>query len=178
MQSRFTQPAIVGGLVVGVLSALPLVSAGNICCCLWVVLGGVTAAYLLQQNQPGPITAGDGALAGLIAGAIGAGIYLVLSIPVTLFVAPFERALFERMSQGGDSMPPELRGIMDGPAGAAIRLMLGFVFMLFAGPVFATLGGLLGAALFRKAPSAGRPGGGGPAGPGTIDAEIVPPSEG
>ena len=32
------------------LSALPLVNAANCCCCLWVVLGGVLAAYLQQQS--------------------------------------------------------------------------------------------------------------------------------
>ena len=35
-----------GGLVMGVLSALPLVGPfGNACCCLWVVSGGLVAAY-------------------------------------------------------------------------------------------------------------------------------------
>jgi len=38
-----------------VLSALPLISAGNLCCCLWVISGGLVAAYLLQQNQSTPI---------------------------------------------------------------------------------------------------------------------------
>ena len=46
------QPALWGGLFIGVLSALPLVNAGNCCCCLWVVCGGVLAAYLRQQNSP------------------------------------------------------------------------------------------------------------------------------
>ncbi len=154
MQSRYVQPAIIGGLVVGVLSALPIISAGNLCCCLWVMLGGVSAAYLLQQSQPGPITAGDGALVGLMAGAVGAFVYLLLSIPITILVAPMERALLERLSQASGSMPPELRGYMDGAAGASIRLVIGFLFMLFAGPAFATIGGLLGAALFQEAPPA------------------------
>ena len=72
----------------GVLSALPLVAAGNLCCCLWVVSGGAIAAYLLQQNQSTPITPGDGALAGLFAGLVGAAIYLVLSIPISFLMAP------------------------------------------------------------------------------------------
>ena len=33
------QPVLLGGLFLGVLSALPIISAGN-CCCLWT-LGGV-----------------------------------------------------------------------------------------------------------------------------------------
>ena len=35
----------------GVLSALPIISAGNACCCLWVVSGGVIAAYLLPAEH-------------------------------------------------------------------------------------------------------------------------------
>jgi hypothetical protein len=149
MNSRFTQPAIFGGLVVGVLSALPFVSAGNWCCCLWVVCGGVTAAYLLQQNQSTPISAGDGALAGVLAGVVGAFVCLLLSIPITILMAPLERALIERMSQA-PTMPPEWRNFMSGPMGASIGLVIKFLFMLFAGPVFSAIGGLLGAAIFRK----------------------------
>ena len=67
MQSRL-QPAIIGGAVIGVLSALPLISAGNCCCCLWVIGGGAVAAYLLQQHQATPITVGDGAVAGGVKG--------------------------------------------------------------------------------------------------------------
>ena len=59
MQASKLQPAILGGVLIGVLSALPIVSAGNLCCCLWVVLGGVVAAYLLQQNQSTPLNVGD-----------------------------------------------------------------------------------------------------------------------
>jgi len=55
------QPALFGGLFIGVLSALPIINIGN-CCCLWVIGGGVLATYLMQQNHPYPIAAADGAL--------------------------------------------------------------------------------------------------------------------
>ena len=84
----FAQPALFGGLVAGVLSALPIISAGNFCCCLWVVGGGAVAAYVLQQNTAAPVTPGDGALAGLLAGLVGAFVHLFLSIPLTLVMAP------------------------------------------------------------------------------------------
>ncbi len=35
----------------GVLSALPFINILNACCCLWVVTGGVVAAYLLQERD-------------------------------------------------------------------------------------------------------------------------------
>jgi len=47
MNSSKLQPALLGGTFLGILSALPIVSAANLCCCLWVVAGGVLAAYLL-----------------------------------------------------------------------------------------------------------------------------------
>ena len=55
-KSPYAQPALIGGLVMGVLSALPIISAGNVCCCLWVVSGGAIAAYLFQQERAAPIT--------------------------------------------------------------------------------------------------------------------------
>src|SRR5262245_1265280 len=96
----------------GVLSALPLISLGNACCCLWVILGGVVAAYVFQQNHAAPITPGDGALVGLLAGLMGAVIQLVLSVPISLIVGPMERALVERASEMAGSMPPEIRELL------------------------------------------------------------------
>ena len=135
----------------GVLSALPLISAGNFCCCLWVVSGGVVAAYVLQQNTPAPITVGDGALAGLLAGLMGAVIYLVLSIPITIVMAPIERAVMERVLENAGNVPVEVRDYL-GTLGTGVKIAVGFVVMLCVGSVFSTLGGLLGVAIFKKQP--------------------------
>ena len=157
--SNLTQPALIGGLVMGVLSALPIISAGDLCCCLWILSGGLTAAYVLQQRQTTPITQGDGALAGLFAGLVGAFVYLLLSIPITMLVAPMERLLFQRIVENSRNMPPEFREMMerlsnrDGrytAAGYVFRFGIGFMFMLVLGAIFSTLGGLLGAVFFRK----------------------------
>jgi hypothetical protein len=155
------QPALVGGLVVGVLSALPVVSFGNVCCCLWVIGGGVVAAFLLQQGQPAPITAGDGALTGFLAGVIGAVIYLVLMIPITAVVAPLQREMFARIFEQLDESAA-YREYMSGYAGSGLGLFISFVGQLFAGAIFGTVGGLIGVAIFRK-----------PLSPGTIDVTPV-----
>jgi hypothetical protein len=144
----FLQPALIGGLVIGVLSVLPIVSAGN-CCCLWVVSGGLVAAYLLQQRQSTPITQGDGALVGLMAGLTGAFVYVILKIPMDLVMAPMERELFRRILENANNMPPEARRLLENYGGPGVRV-IGFVFFLFAGAIFSTLGGLLGAVMFRK----------------------------
>ena len=170
----FGQPALIGGVVMGVLSALPIVSAGNLCCCMWVIAGGLVAAYLLQQNQAAPITPGDGALVGLLAGLAGAVVHLIISIPIGLMLAPFERAMFERVGEMAGSMPPEMRELLErygsnrvgvGLAAGIMWRMIGFMFMLVIGGIFSTVGGLLGAVIFRKQTP-----------PGTIDVTPSTPS--
>ncbi len=100
----YAQPALIGGVVLGVLSALPIVSVGNACCCLWVVAGGVIAAYLFQQNQHRPITPADGALVGLLAGLIGAVVARAISIPIDLMVAPIDAGqLVQRLRDMGNA---------------------------------------------------------------------------
>jgi len=144
------QPALIGGAVMGVLSALPLISAGNLCCCLWLVSGGAVAAYVMQQNQEAPITPGDGALAGLLAGIVGALVYLLLTIPITILMAPIQRAMMERVLRNAGSMPPEFRDYVGTTMGTALGVAAGFFFILVFGCIFSTLGGLLGAAIFKK----------------------------
>ena len=135
----------------GALSALPLISAGNLCCCLWMVTGGAVAAYVLQQNQPAEaVTPGDGAIVGLLAGLVGAFIYLVLSIPITMVMAPMERVIMERIIRNAGNVPPEFREYVGTNLGTAFRVAAGFFFILVFGCIFSTLGGLLGAVVFKK----------------------------
>jgi hypothetical protein len=140
----------------GVLSALPIISVGNACCCLWVISGGVIAAYLFQQNQTTPLTPSDGALVGLLAGLIGALVQVVVKIPIDILVAPMEQAIVQRMLDMG-TLPPEVHDMLDrygrGGAGAAffvVSRIVGLMFWIFVGGVFSTLGGLVGALIFKK----------------------------
>ena len=153
------QPALVGGLVMGVLSALPLVNLGNLCCCFWVVSGGLVAAYLLQQGRPDAITPSEGAIVGLLAGIVGAFVQFLVSIPIGLIVAPLERGLMQRAADMAGNMPPALREAFGSYSGQ--RAGLGFVALLFVrivglfialfvGVVFSTFGGLVGAVLFQR----------------------------
>jgi len=169
--TSYTQPAFIGGLVMGVLSALPLVSAGN-CCCLWVIGGGMVAAYLLQQNRATPITPGDGALVGLLAGLIGACVEVVVSVPVTLVVGPFERAFAQRVIDMAGNVPSEWRDMLerygrgDEPAAwFVVGRVFALMFWLGVGAIFSTLGGLIGAAVFKKQTP-----------PGTIDVTPTTPT--
>src|SRR5438046_1140949 len=83
----------------GVLSALPIIAVGNLCCCLWVVSGGLAAAYAQQQGQSDPISPADGAFVGFLAGLGGACVYLVISLPLDLLIGPAEREMMQRLVQ-------------------------------------------------------------------------------
>ncbi len=135
--------------MLGLLSALPIVSAGNLCCCLWLVAGGLVAAYVLQQNQSTPITPGDGALAGVLAGVVGAFVYLVVSIPFAFLLSPLERRVMERLAAMGQ-LPPQLWAYGAGPISIGLRTIASFVLILVLGAILSTAGGVIGALIFAK----------------------------
>jgi hypothetical protein len=140
------QPALLGGLLIGVLSALPFVS---MCCCLWVIAGGVLTTYLLQERMTTPVTAGDATIQ-LLAMARGLN---------------FADAINDLIGQG--RLPPEMTGaleqVRDMPP--AIFIIGSLLVSLFIYPIFSMLGALLGVALFKRQPP--------PPPPGTV--EILPP---
>ena len=148
------QPALLGGLFIGVLSALPFISAANLCCCLWIVSGGGLASYLARQDHPGSLTPGDGASIGLQAGTIGAIVHLIVSVPLTILMAPLQRRLLEQFLDQAQNVPPEIRDVIEQfePAVGGFAFM--FVAMLILGAIFASLGGFLATIVFRSsAPS-------------------------
>jgi len=165
MKPPMVRSALMGGALMGVLSALPFVSVGNCCCCLWVVSGGVLAAYVLQQAQAAAIDVGDGALAGLLAGVFGAFVFAVLSVPLSLASGPMERQVAERLLQVLPNVSEEMAGMLENvPAGglSAWGTVGGFFIMLLVGAVFSTIGGVIGAVMFRRGRSAATPAGDAP----------------
>ena len=155
MAPRKLQPAALGGLFIGVLSALPVVSLGN-CCCLWILGGGFLAAYLMQQDHPQPITAADGALVGLLAGLFGAVVMTMVSIPIGVLMSPFQEQIVRQLQTG--DLPPEAREILDSLSAAggsrALGTVLGLLFALVLFGLFAPVGGILGALFTARRPAA------------------------
>ncbi len=153
MQSSKLQPAILGGLLLGVLSALPLIKVGNACCCLWVLAGGALAAYLLQHGQDEPITSGDGAVVGLLAGVFGAIAWQALALPIQIFWGPFEGQFVARILENMDlpeNARPVIENLRENARFNLLRFLVGGIFAFFVSIIFSTLGGLIGAAMFHK----------------------------
>jgi hypothetical protein len=144
------QAPLLGGLFIGVLSALPVISWGN-CCCLWIVSGGVLAAYLDQQNDQRPTTIGRGAFAGFLAGIIGAFVWLIASMALDVVLAPIRERIASELIRVARDMPPDARAALESIGSAsAVGYAFNFFLLLCVGGVFSTLGGMLGATLFRN----------------------------
>lgn len=138
--------AVLGGLFIGVLSALPIVQLCN-CCCLWIIGGGMLAAYLQQQNQPQPLTRMDGARVGFLAGVVGACVSTALDVAL----APIQLQLVDRLMANAADIPPEVQDWLEAfRANPRSGAMVEFVLMLVFGSAIAAIGGIVGAAYFRK----------------------------
>ena len=145
------QPVLLGGLFIGVLSALPVVNICN-CCCVWILGGGALAAYLQQQNQPGPITVVQGARAGLLAGVAGAFIWLIVVLALDPLISPILGRLATELLRSSPNLPPEVREVFEraeeGTPRAAYAVW--FVIRLFGASLVAAVGGMIGATYFRN----------------------------
>jgi hypothetical protein len=148
--SERLQPALWGGLFIGVLSALPLVNAGNCCCCLWVLVGGALAAYLRQQNSPYQIDAAEGALVGLMAGAIGGVVGSLLSIPFQMMAGPMQQEWMERILSSNPDVTPEMRDMVERMTAASGLRVIGMIVSVVVYSIFGVLGGLIGVAVFKR----------------------------
>ena len=145
------KPALIGGVVLGLLSVIPFVSAANVCCCLWAILGGMLATYLYVKNSPTPASAADGAVLGALAGVVGAAVSIVLGIPVALAMGPTMRnmllSLLERVDARQADMMRQQFEAAGNDIGPVIINALITAALLF---VFSIIGGLLGVPLFEK----------------------------
>jgi hypothetical protein len=162
-------PALLAGLFIGVLSALPYVNLAN-CCCLWVLTGGFLAAWLQQQNHELPITVVDGAIVGLLAGFAGGIVHYLVVLPLALFLGDMVSGLPDSFMRAPQEMPPDMRRLMNelGPQG---MLLIGSMVFVGVSTVFAMIGGILGAVMIKK-PSPPPP----PVPPVPPDAPLGPPS--
>jgi len=156
-QQDHSKAYVVGGLVMGILSVIPFVNAGNLCCCLWAWVGGAIAAKLLVDGSAQPVTVQEGAKIGLYAGALGAFIRIVIGLPIELVTLPYMLEAMGNAAQSLDNsqllefvqaMKDEMSGRSLGSQilGMIPGTLIGAMFLLG----FTVLGGMVGVKLFEK----------------------------
>ena len=138
-------PALVGGVVLAGLSTVPLIHVG---CCLWGMVGGGLATYMLVRRSPAQrVMSSDGALTGMLAGVFGSLIYLLVNIPIVL--TGWANGIEQLRDQARDQADPKAQAIMNQIVGFLAAFVLWLIFALVAVGM-ATLGGVIGVALFEK----------------------------
>lgn len=145
------QPALIGGLIIGVLSVIPYLGVG---CCLWGIIGGAIAAYLLIKRSPVfRVTAGDGTVVGLLAGLVGALIMVVVNVWRSLAQwGQVVEAIRQQAANASDSETQETVAkfatfMADNPVLGALLIWLIFAVIILG---MALLGGVIGVAMFEK----------------------------
>jgi len=144
------KPALIGGVLLGLLSAIPVVNLVNVCCCLWALIGGLLASYLYIKNSPIPARAGDGAILGALAGLVGAVIVVVIGIPISILAGGITRELLIRLIENVNPGQAEaIRIQMEAGSTIAGAIVNGIILAVLL-VIFSTIGGLLGVPIFEK----------------------------
>ena len=147
------KPAFLGGVALGVLSALPLV---NCCCLLWLGGGGLLAVFLLRQDYAGEIAAGLGAKAGFLAGMIGALFWQILEVPISYITRSSNQMEQVQEFLRNQNLPAETLQVVEKilPLLAEplhpVVLIFGLLSKVLACGILTTIGGVLGAAFWGK----------------------------
>jgi len=151
----FIQPALVGGMFLGFFSSLPLISAGNALCCMWVLLGGGIAVVLLTKQRPSGITYGDGAFVGVLSGLFGSIVGTAVQIPVQIISARLfqsEQQRFEEWFRQFGVEGPMRDWLLQMASGeiSVATVLFTFFANLLMWSLFAMIGGILAVAILRK----------------------------
>ncbi|KYF78861.1 hypothetical protein BE17_22505, partial [Sorangium cellulosum] len=138
---RFLKPGLIGGVVGGVLSGLPLVNLLNCCFCLLNVAGAAVAVSLYLNEHPHERLSGnDAALCGAIAGAAAGLIAGVFDLVIKVLFGTLLGGLYA-------SLPPDLvKNLAIGSLATAIYIP----FYAIAYSAMGALGGFLSLQLLFK----------------------------
>ncbi len=148
------KPAIIGGILLGVLSSIPYL---NCACCAWIIGGGLLASYLFVKESPFAVTLGRGVSLGFLTGVIGTVVVALFSIPLILMSPEGSRGAAEQIRQMMEQMPgfpaesrEALNELISRDGFLTIIYISSMVFQLVVNCLLAMLGGALGVALFEK----------------------------
>ena len=156
-------PALVGGLFLGITSALPLLNLINCACCALVIGGGILASFMYLRDYPAHFptaTYGDAAVLGILTGVFGGIIWAVVSLPLSLLKFRLGAGMQQldrlREELNKAQLPPALRQLLQQlMAGGAMSIgivLLQLGIDLIVSVVFAVVGAVIGFALFQKRP--------------------------
>jgi hypothetical protein len=157
-QESMLKPALISGVLLGIVSAFPLISYINCFCCAWVIAAGILAANLYVKSSAQMVTLGTGVFLGMLTGIVGAIVDTIFAIPLYLLMRGNGSVWTEKIQEAMNrvsNIPPETRQFLESVfarssgAGILVVILGGIVSVVIFGLV-GMLGGALGVALFEK----------------------------
>jgi len=149
---EYLRPALIAGIVAGILSGLPFIGAGNCVCCLWIIGGAAVAARMLAAATPTLLKASDGAVVGALTGIVAAVTDALVSLPLRQFNMGLARRILDKAAELGGQLPSGIQDILNQSAGAfsAGWFLLGLLVSAAVFAIVGALGGIIGVSLFAK----------------------------
>lgn len=146
---EFGRPVLISGLIAGILSSIPVVNFLNIICCLWILVGGVIAVYMLSSSAGRKIEYGEGALIGLLSGLVAAVICTVVNSILTIVGFNMGILMMQRLAHRFPQFEQFKDFAVMPSFGAGFVLLTLLSSLLFYG-AFGALGGVIGTAIYGK----------------------------
>ncbi len=153
-------PALYGGIIMGVISAVPFLNFINCLCCAGILFGGFMAVFFYKNNftpDTPPFSTGDCLAVGALAGLIGAVVATALDqVFMMLFGNILRDFIFHLLDSMNLDIPQEAldeirRRIEETPTGI-VSIFVDLVFGLILYTIFGLLGGLIGYAVWKPNP--------------------------
>lgn len=142
-RAHYLPAVLLWGVVFGLVGAIPIISC---CGCLFTLGAGVLAARAVANAAPTAVNVGEGAIIGGLTGILSGGIHGVLNATLNLLLASSLPGIYRSLG-APPALVAQLEAAMANPIrGALTALCMGIVL----GPVFGALGGVIGAAVFKK----------------------------
>lgn len=145
-------PAIVGGIISGMLMGIPFI---NFFCIAWMILGGAAAAYFLMlkqsaaENVRGYLRPIDGMIVGGISGVFGANVAVLLNLFAAVNFWDIITSGIVGLGTDPGTANLVFQIIVADPNLDVFSLIARYALMMVAFPVFGAIGGALVSAFTR-----------------------------
>jgi len=143
---------LVAGVVMALLSDLPIVSLGNCFFCLWLWGGGILGAWMYrrlhQEGHAAPLTGSQGLIVGLLSGFVGA---IIGSVLAWLIGGVGLSAMVASQAESAEEL---LGGATTSFLTAGVESVVSLCFNLVLYPFFSAIGGAIGGVVFGRSPAA------------------------
>ncbi len=155
-------PVLIGGAVMAATAVIPVLNMINCLCCAGIMGGGVLAVYFYKKNfSPDlPFSVGDGTIAGLFSGLVGA---VLTAIIQAMMIGVSTHGLPPEFDEGFDNAIRQMEGSGQDPqivyqmkdfitqvaTSPFLLFLLILIFSLFIFAAFGTLGGVIGGNIFK-----------------------------